>query len=234
MITDSQLNGYSERLLNFVKDNSDSNYMTLSVIASIVRTDHMIKLFLSKLNLYDTVRVIYYTYFLHKGHKQDDIFILLDKIFIYTINDYDDKDTLNLECSECYGEGQFYCTECNGESDGDCDTCGGNGFEQCNICNGTGEQYSEKLYYIDNRIFYYVTLDSSILRFEDRPIENMEVLDEIKNNFYIKYKNLNVDVPANEIDSKYDTYNWETVAVVSNIEELTDSTGSALIKDFFD
>jgi hypothetical protein len=64
-------------------------------------------------------------------------------------------------------------------------------------------------------------------------MENMEVLDEIKNNFYIKYKNLNVDIPANEIDSKYDTYNWETVSVISNIEELTDSTGSALIKDFF-
>ena len=82
MITDSQLNGYSERFLSFVNSSSDANVITLQVIASMVRTDHMIQLFLSKLNLYDIVRVIYYTYFLSKGYKQDDIFILLDKIYI--------------------------------------------------------------------------------------------------------------------------------------------------------
>lgn len=301
MITDSQLNGYSERFLNFVNSSSESNVITLQVIASMVRTDHMIQLFLSKLNLYDIVRVIYYTYFLSNGYKQDDIFILLDKIYIYTINDYDDKEYIDLECSECYGDGYVECDRCDGSGsdecrycDGegavDCDSCGGEGTEECGYCDGEGSEteeddegdevevecvhcdgkgtercrncngsrnfecsfcngsgnescyhcegsgsegcescdgvgqvQSDEEYYIDISISYNVTLDSSILRFEDKPMENDDFENDVEYNFYLKFIRTQKDVLVSDIDSEYDTDDWDRVVVVSDVIELTDS-----------
>ena len=301
MITDSQLNGYSERFLNFVNSSSESNVITLQVIASMVRSDHMIQLFLSKLNLYDIVRVIYYTYFLSKGYKQDDIFILLDKIYIYTINDYDDKEYIDLECSECYGDGYVECDRCDGsgndecrhcdgEGSVDCDSCGGEGTEECGYCDGEGSEteeddegdevevecvhcdgkgtercgncngsrnfecsscngsgnescyhcegsgsegcescdgagqvQSDEEYYIDISISYNVTLDSSILRFEDKPMENDDFENDVEYNFYLKFIRTQKDVLVSDIDSEYDTDDWDRVVVVSDVIELTDS-----------
>ena len=58
----------------FMQNSSDVGTIHLQLLAHTVKNDHIIEMFLSKLSLYDKVRVIYYTYFLSKGFKQDDIF----------------------------------------------------------------------------------------------------------------------------------------------------------------
>jgi hypothetical protein len=148
LITDSQLNGYSERFLDFVKNSSGNEIITLHKLSYIVREDSMIQMFFSKLNLYDIVRVIYYTYFLSKGVKQDDIFIFLDKIYIYILNDYDDKSYISVECSQCYGEGHYECLECDGTGNETCYTCDGNKSVNCEECSGSGK---EQCYYCDGK-----------------------------------------------------------------------------------
>lgn len=148
MITDSQLNGYGERFLDFLKNSSDSQVITLGRLSNIVKKDDMIQLFFSKLNLYDIIRVIYYTYFLSLGVKQDDIFILLDKIFIYTMNDYDDKSYIDVECGECYGDGSVECSNCDGTGREDCGACDGDGSVDCDSCEGSGK---EECYYCDGK-----------------------------------------------------------------------------------
>ena len=301
MITDSQLNGYSERFLDFVKNSSGNEIITLHKLSYIVRQDSMIQMFFSKLNFYDIVRVIYYTYFLSKGVKQDDIFIFLDKIYIYILNDYDDKSYISVECSQCYGEGHYGCLECDGTGnetcytcDGDksvnCEECSGSGKEQCyycegegskteedskgnevevncwncdgkgkhscsgcygdgnyvcddclgrgtidcrycegsgtqycDTCNGRGNYESEELYYTDNSFWCSVTLDSSIFRFENKPMEDEDFLDDLENYFNIKFTYLQNDVPVDGIDSEYGTDDLDRVVVVSNISVLTDS-----------
>lgn len=140
MITDSQLNGYSERLLSFMQNSSDLGVIYLQLIAHTVKNDHFIETFLSKLSLYDKVRVIYYTYFLSKGYKQDDIFILLDKIYIYVVEDYDDREYIETECNECYGDGYVECSECYGNGKESCDTCDGEGSVECDMCDGSGNE----------------------------------------------------------------------------------------------
>ena len=69
MITDSQLNGYAERVLSFMQNSSDVGTIHLQLLSHTVKNDHIIEMFLSKLDLYDKVRVMYYTYFLSKGYK---------------------------------------------------------------------------------------------------------------------------------------------------------------------
>jgi len=140
MISDSQLNGYAERYLTFAENNSDINVITLQSLYNLFKHDHMVKMFFSKLTTYDTVRVIYYTYFLNKGYKQDDIFILLNKIFMFTILDYESPGTVDFECSDCYGDGNEDCQHCDGSGREDCYNCGGDGTTDCDTCNGDGKQ----------------------------------------------------------------------------------------------
>jgi len=140
LITDSQLNSYGERFLSFMQNSSDVESIHLQLIAHTVKNDHFIEMFLSKLGLYDKVRVIYYTYFLGKGFKQDDIFILLDKIYLYVVEDYDDREYIDIECNECYGDGYVECTECEGSGKETCRACDGEGSEECNTCDGSGNE----------------------------------------------------------------------------------------------
>ena len=137
MITDSQLNGYAERYLDYLK-NSEGYIISLYGLMSEIRTDHILQMYFSKLNLYDIVRVVYYTYFLSKGYKQDDIFILLDKIYMFNTESYEDADTIEVECSDCYGEGQNECTRCYGDGMESCYECNGDGKRDCNKCDGDG------------------------------------------------------------------------------------------------
>lgn len=148
MITDSQLNGYSERFLDFVKNSSETEYINLQSLANLVRNDHMIQLYFSKLTVYDVVRVIYYTHFLGNGKKQDDIFILLDRIFVIVAEEYDEKEYLEQECHDCYGDGYLECSECEGSGSETCRTCDGDKTVDCNECSGEG---AEECYYCDGK-----------------------------------------------------------------------------------
>jgi hypothetical protein len=148
LITDSQLNGYSERFLDFVKNSSETEYINLQSLANLVRNDHMIQLYFSKLTVYDVVRVIYYTHFLGNGKKQDDIFILLDRIFVIVAEEYDEKEYLEQECDDCYGDGYLECSECEGSGSQTCRTCDGDRTVDCNECSGEG---TEECYYCDGK-----------------------------------------------------------------------------------
>ena len=140
MISDSQLNGYGERYLTFAENSSDIEGITPQSLYSLYKHDHMVKMFLSKLTKYDIIRVIYYTYFLSKGYKQDDIFVSLSKIFMFTILDYENPGTIDIECGDCYGEGLDDCGRCGGSGNEDCYNCGGDGSIDCETCNGDGKQ----------------------------------------------------------------------------------------------
>ena len=302
MITDSQLNGYAERVLSFMQNSSDVGTIHLQLLAHTVKNDHIIEMFLSKLDLYDKVRVMYYTYFLSKGYKQDDIFILLDKIYIYTVEDYDEKSYVDHECNECYGEGYVECDSCDGSAretcstcdgeetvdcescngsgteecgycdgkgseteeddegdetevecihcDGrgteDCDSCGGsgnfechscdgkgfedcshcegNGNEPCEYCDGAGQAQSNEEYYTSHYTTYRTTLDNLIFSFEE-PMEDEDRIDELEYEMTLSSRMGNSDILVSDIDSEYDTDDWDRVVVVINAEELTESSG---------
>ena len=302
MITDSQLNGYAERVLSFMQNSSDVRTIHLQLLAHTVKNDHIIELFLSKLDLYDKVRVMYYTYFLSKGYKQDDIFILLDKIYIYTVEDYDEKSYAELECNECYGtgyvecdscdgssretcstcdgeetvdcdscngsgteecgycdgkgseteeddegdetevecvhcdgqgteecdscggSGNFECYSCNGKGFEDCNRCEGSGSESCDYCSGNGEVQSDEEYYTSHYTAYRTTLDNLIFSFEE-PMENEDRIDELEYEMTLSSRMGNSDILVSDIDSEYDTNDWDRVVVVINAEELTQSSG---------
>jgi hypothetical protein len=302
LITDSQLNGYAERVLSFMQNSSDVRTIHLQLLAHTVKNDHIIELFLSKLDLYDKVRVMYYTYFLSKGYKQDDIFILLDKIYIYTVEDYDEKSYAELECNECYGtgyvecdscdgssretcstcdgeetvdcdscngsgteecgycdgkgseteeddegdetevecvhcdgqgteecdscggSGNFECYSCNGKGFEDCNRCEGSGSESCDYCSGNGEVQSDEEYYTSHYTAYRTTLDNLIFSFEE-PMENEDRIDELEYEMTLSSRMGNSDILVSDIDSEYDTNDWDRVVVVINAEELTQSSG---------
>jgi hypothetical protein len=302
MITDSQLNGYAERVLSFMQNSSDVGTIHLQLLAHTVKTDHIIEMFLSKLSLYDKVRVIYYTYFLSKGFKQDDIFILLDKIYIYTVEDYEEKEYVDHECNECYsngyvdcsscdgsaretcgtcdgeetvdcdscngegtqecgycdgkgseteeddegdetevecvhcdgegtekcdscgGSGNFECYSCGGKGFEDCRQCDGNGSESCDYCEGSGQVQSDEEYYTSHYTTYRTTLDNLIFSFEE-PMEDDNRIDELEYEMTLSSRMGNSDVLVSDIDSEYDTDDWDRVVVVINAEELTESSG---------
>ena len=302
MITDSQLNGYAERVLSFMQNSSDVRTIHLQLLAHTVKNDHIIEMFLSKLDLYDKVRVMYYTYFLSKGYKQDDIFILLDKIYIYTVEDYDEKSYAEIECNECYGtgyvecdscdgtaretcstcdgeetvdcdscngsgteecgycdgkgseteeddegdetevecvhcdgqgteecdscggSGNFECYTCNGKGFEDCNRCEGSGSESCDYCSGNGEVQSDEEYYTSHYTTYRTTLDNLIFSFEE-PMENEDRIDELEYEMTLSSRMGNSDILVSDIDSEYDTNDWDRVVVVINAEELTESSG---------
>ncbi len=302
MITDSQLNGYAERVLSFMQNSSDVGTIHLQLLAHTVKTDHIIEMFLSKLSLYDKVRVIYYTYFLSKGFKQDDIFILLDKIYIYTVEDYEEKSYVDHECNECYsngyvdcsscdgsgretcgecdgeetvdcdscngegtqecgycdgkgseteeddegdetevecvhcdgrgseecdscgGSGNFECYSCNGEGFEDCRQCDGNGSESCDYCEGSGQVQSDEEYYTSHYTTYRTTLDNLIFSFEE-PMEDDNRIDELEYEMTLSSRMGHSDILVSDIDSEYDTNDWDRVVVVINAEELTESSG---------
>ena len=302
MITDSQLNGYAERVLSFMQNSSDVGTIHLQLLSHTVKNDHIIEMFLSKLDLYDKVRVMYYTYFLSKGYKQDDIFILLDKIYIYTVEDYDEKSYVDHECNECYGDGYVECSSCDGSAredcsscDGDttvdcdscngsgteecgycdgkgseteeddegdetevecvhcdgrgtedCDSCGGsgnfechscdgkgfedcshcegNGNEPCEYCDGAGQAQSNEEYYTSHYTTYRTTLDNLIFSFEE-PMEDEGRIDELEYEMTLSSSNGTLDILVSDIDSEYDTDDWDRVVVVINAEELTESSG---------
>lgn len=302
MITDSQLNGYAERVLSFMQNSSDVGTIHLQLLAHTVKTDHIIEMFLSKLSLYDKVRVIYYTYFLSKGFKQDDIFILLDKIYIYTVEDYEEKLYIDLECNECYGDGyvecdscdgstretcgtcdgeetvdcdscngegtqecgycdgkgseteeddegdetevecvhcdgrgaeecdscggsgNFECYSCNGKGFEDCNRCDGNGSESCDYCEGSGKVQSDEEYYTSHYTTYRTTLDNLIFSFEE-PMEDDNRIDELEYEMTLSSRMGHSDILVSDIDSEYDTDDWDRVVVVVGAEELTESSG---------
>lgn len=302
MITDSQLNGYAERVLSFMQNSSDVGTIHLQLLSHTVKNDHIIEMFLSKLDLYDKVRVMYYTYFLSKGYKQDDIFILLDKIYIYTVEDYDEKSYVDQECNECYGDGYVECSSCDGSAredcsscDGDttvdcdscngsgteecgycdgkgseteeddegdetevecvhcdgrgtedCDSCGGsgnfechscdgkgfedcshcegNGNETCEYCDGAGQVQSDEEYYTSHYTTYHTTLDNLIFSFEE-PMEDEDRIDELEYEMTLSSRMGNSDILVSDVDSEYDTDDWDRVVVVINAEELTESSG---------
>ena len=302
MITDSQLNGYAERVLSFMRNSSDVGTIHLQLLSHTVKNDHIIEMFLSKLSLYDKVRVIYYTYFLSKGFKQDDIFILLDKIYIYTVEDYDEKSYVDLECNECYsdgsvecsscdgstrdtcstcdgeetvdcdscngsgteecgycdgkgseteeddegdetevecvhcdgrgseecnscgGSGNFECYSCNGKGFEDCNQCDGNGSESCDYCEGSGQVQSDSEYYTSHYTTYRTTLDNLIFSFEE-PMESDDRIDELEYEMTLSSRMGHSDILVSDIDSEYDTDDWDRVVVVINAEELTESSG---------
>jgi hypothetical protein len=302
LITDSQLNGYAERVLSFMQNSSDVGTIHLQLLAHTVKTDHIIEMFLSKLSLYDKVRVIYYTYFLSKGFKQDDIFILLDKIYIYTVEDYEEKLYIDLECNECYGDGyvecdscdgstretcgtcdgeetvdcdscngegtqecgycdgkgseteeddegdetevecvhcdgrgaeecdscggsgNFECYSCNGKGFEDCNRCDGNGSESCDYCEGSGKVQSDEEYYTSHYTTYRTTLDNLIFSFEE-PMEDDNRIDELEYEMTLSSRMGHSDILVSDIDSEYDTDDWDRVVVVVGAEELTESSG---------
>ena len=302
MITDSQLNGYAERVLSFMQNSSDVGTIHLQLLAHTVKTDHIIEMFLSKLSLYDKVRVIYYTYFLSKGFKQDDIFILLDKIYIYTVEDYEEKEYVDHECNECYsngyvdcsscdgsaretcgtcdgeetvdcdscngegtqecgycdgkgseteeddegdetevecvhcdgegtekcdscgGSGNFECYSCGGKGFEDCRQCDGNGSESCDYCEGSGQVQSDEEYYTSHYTTYRTTLDNLIFSFEE-PMEDDNRIDELEYEMTLSSRMGHSDILVSDIDSEYDTDDWDRVVVVIGAEELTESSG---------
>jgi hypothetical protein len=285
-----------------MQNSSDVGTIHLQLLAHTVKTDHIIEMFLSKLSLYDKVRVIYYTYFLSKGFKQDDIFILLDKIYIYTVEDYEEKEYIALECNECYGDGYVECDSCDGSTretcstcDGeetvDCDSCNGEGtqecgycdgkgseteeddegdetevecvhcdgrgaeecnscggsgnfecyscngkgFEECNrceglgsescdYCSGNGKVQSDEEYYTSHYTTYRTTLDNLIFSFEE-PMESDDRIDELEYEMTLSSRMGHSDILVSDIDSEYDTDDWDRVVVVVGAEELTESSG---------
>ena len=54
-------------------------------------------------------------------------------------------------------------------------------------------------------------------------MENDDFENDVEYNFYLKFIRTQRDVLVSDIDSEYDTDDWDRVVLVSDLTELTDS-----------
>ena len=108
----------------------------------------MFKDFILKLGVtsYDIVVASYALYYMLTNPNlklSDAIDKAIHSIFLVRSITIEDKESIQVDCPECEGEGRFNCDECLGDGTVSCDVCDGTGAdekdEECDECSGRGE-----------------------------------------------------------------------------------------------
>jgi hypothetical protein len=103
----------------------------------------LVRVLFSKLqNGNQRIKTIFATYFmLLRGNiKPELIGKIINNLYQYEIEIYDDTRRKEVECGNCGGAGEKECYSCDGTGNVECDSCDGTGKEECFDCDGSGTE----------------------------------------------------------------------------------------------
>jgi hypothetical protein len=116
---------------------------TLNNLKYLSENDHLVKVLFSKLqNGNQRIKAIFATYFmlLRTNIKPEVIVKIINNLYIYEIQIYNDYERKEVECTYCDGSGEDRCDTCDGSGEIECRSCDGTGKEECFDCDGSGAE----------------------------------------------------------------------------------------------
>ena len=180
---------------------ADESLYSLRKLYQQEKKDELISLLLSKVQSFaDKIKVIYCTYLLlnYPRMGSDNIFKIVNNLYVLTVDEYEDEKRIletcpecggdgyqdcsycegdgKIDCRYCDGEGNIECSECDGSGTEDCSNCDGYGTESCDYCGGDGDIESDDYHYEINKI-KMIVVGSSLKKFEDEIMN----LDDYRN-----------------------------------------------------
>ena len=126
---------------NYVESEGGKKY--LNNLKYMSENDHLVKVLFSKLqNSSQRIKVIFATYFmlLRTNIKPEVVVKIINNLYKYDIEIYDETRKKEIECTYCGGGGEKDCYECDGTGRVECDSCDGTGKEDCYECGGDGTE----------------------------------------------------------------------------------------------
>lgn len=200
-----------EKLAKLVKklitkiDSNDKQYSISFIVDRSLRIPALRSLLINELSdVKEYIELFYIVYFLLKGDSYEVAeFKSKNDLYYLSLEEIGDSDYIDIECEDCYGDGNMDCGECDGEgtevchecdgegrvdsedeSDNECDWCYGEGELECNYCDhgkiecdyceGDGYQQSENEY-VDLNTEFWIYYGEDI---------NREINDEMAKNDY--------------------------------------------------
>jgi len=126
---------------NYVE--SEGGKKTLNNLKYLTENDHLVKVLFSKLqNSNQRIKTIFATYFmlLRTDIKPEVIVKIINNLYKYEIEIYDETRRKEVECGYCGGSGEERCDSCDGDGKIECRYCDGTGKEDCYDCDASGTE----------------------------------------------------------------------------------------------
>ncbi len=126
---------------NYVE--SEGGKKTLNNLKYLSENDHLVKVLFSKLqNSNQRIKTIFATYFmlLRTDIKPEVIVKIINNLYKYEIEIYDETRRKEVECGYCGGSGEERCDSCDGDGKIECRYCDGTGKEYCYDCDASGTE----------------------------------------------------------------------------------------------
>ena len=126
---------------NYVE--SEGGKKTLNNLKYLSENDHLVKVLFSKLqNGNQRIKTIFATYFmlLRTDIKPEVVVKIINNLYKYEIEIYDETRRKEVECGYCGGSGEDRCDSCDGDGKIECRSCDGTGKEDCYECDGSGAE----------------------------------------------------------------------------------------------
>ncbi len=116
---------------------------TLNNLKYLSENDHLVNILFSKLkNSNQRIKVIFATYFmfLRDNISAELLSKIINNLYKYEIQIYDDYEKKEVECENCGGSGEEHCDSCDGTGQIECRSCDGTKKEECYECDGSGAE----------------------------------------------------------------------------------------------
>lgn len=152
----NQLYKIANAIAPYAKEEYGNSFIGFHKIKNLVRTDHFIQLLMSNVSSsVDIIKVIYITYFiLNRTIDTKEMENILNNLYVLTVDLYEDKNKIDIECDVCDGTGEEECSVCSGDGSVECSYCDGEGeiecydcygekTEDCRCCDGSGNETEE-------------------------------------------------------------------------------------------
>lgn len=94
--------------------------------------------YFSRFNSENLIKIVLYVYSLKKTNNFQLAEQMISNLFLVNLISTD-GDFAEVECEECYGNGEVACDNCRGEGTIQCEECDGIGETVCTNCDGEGE-----------------------------------------------------------------------------------------------
>jgi hypothetical protein len=122
---------------------TESGVKTMNNLKHLSENDHLVKVLFSKLqNNNQRIKAIFATYFmtLRPNISVEVLTKIINNLYKYEIEIYDDTSRKEVECTYCGGSGEDRCDSCDGSGEIECRSCDGTGKEECYECDGSGAE----------------------------------------------------------------------------------------------
>lgn len=129
-------------IANHAKNEFGSGFIGFQKLKKLTSQDHFLQLLLSKVNYQvDKIKILYIVYYiLNMPFNEDEIKNIINNLYVLSVDLYEDKNRIDVECDECDGTGEQNCRECRGDGSVDCRYCDGDGNIECYDCYGDGTE----------------------------------------------------------------------------------------------